>query len=325
MTYQNFLYSIQLLADSGIFEQTSVFCFVYDEIEPRSLEAINYIRDYHYHLDVLIIFIYPESTLVDDDVQKQFGEVADDIIIINVNHRVQEFMSKLRSVDSGIWGHNLVLDISCLKIPELFVLIKFLKIHSGLSLLSIIYSIPSEYYFSDEPFTSFKFSGGDLSVLELPGYTGESDINYLDDLIIFIGFEGSLSLKVVEDRDYGNLTLVNSMPAFYQKYKDIVAINNHAVMSKKNCNMIYAPADNPYVTYNILDDFVKKNGTNKNIGVAPLSTKLSALGVCLFALEHNSVKIIYPIANQYLPSSKKDVYQSYVFSTRCFQRDTLLK
>ena len=40
-------------------------------------------------------------------------------------------------------------------------------------------------------------------------------------MIVFLGFEGVLASKVIEDIQYKELLLVNNLPSFFPKYKDI--------------------------------------------------------------------------------------------------------
>ncbi len=61
-----------------------------------------------------------------------------------------------------------------------------------------------------------------------------------------------------------------------------------------------APADNPFEVYNFLE---KKYADEPSICISPLATKPVALGVCMFALNYEKVRIVYPIS---------DVYSSHV-------------
>ena len=98
-----------------------------------------------------------------------------------------------------------------------------------------------------------------------------------------------------------HLTFVNSLPSLSQKYKDISILNNRSsIKGKKYDSILYAPADNPFEVYNFLE---KKYADEPSICISPLATKPVALGVCMFALNYEKVRIVYPIS---------DVYSSHV-------------
>ena len=96
-------------------------------------------------------------------------------------------------------------------------------------------------------------------------------------MIIFLGFEGVLASKVTEDIQYEELLLVNNLPSFFPKYKDICVINNYDLLSTHRSKLLYVPANNPFETFNFLDSVFDGKSS---LCVAPLSTKPVALGVC---------------------------------------------
>ena len=145
---------------------------------------------------------------------------------------------------------------------------------------------------------------------EILGYSGIGKISQDNDLFIFMGFEGSLSLKVVEEITFKNLYLINTIPSYYQKYKDISIINNYNIINTYKNIILHTPADNPFEVYNLLDS---KIDDNTIACIAPLSTKPISLGICLYALEHNNVRVVYPVSDIYNDNKSNDVYISYVY------------
>ena len=71
------------------------------------------------------------------------------------------------------------------------------------------------------------------------------------------------------------------------------------------------PANNPFETYNFLDKQIRNNET---VCIAPLSTKPVALGVCLYALHHESVRIVYPMAESYMSHRANSVHKTYIYT-----------
>lgn len=126
-----------------------------------------------------------------------------------------------------------------------------------------------------------------------------------------MGFEGILSAKVNEDVRYSRLKLVNNLPSFYEKYKDICVINNYDLLTSGHEKVSYVPANNPFETYNFLSEQLSDGET---ACIAPLSAKPVALGVCMYALDHESVRVVYPIADAYTPHRANKTHSIYVYS-----------
>ena len=156
---------------------------------------------------------------------------------------------------------------------------------------------------------------------EIAGYSGTGDMSQDTDLYIFMGFEGTLSLKVVEDTAFKNLYLINTIPSYYQKYKDISVINNYSVLQIKKNSILHTPADNPFEVYNLLDSRISND---KMVCIAPLSTKPTSLGICLYALEHENVRIVYPDSSDYNHIKSHDVYISHVYEINLYNVESLL-
>lgn len=230
--------------------------------------------------------------------------------ILEVPREQIQFVQSLNKIESLTNANSITIDISCLRIPHFFLLMKYLKMIYPNKKVNIINTIPYDYIFGGEPFISYKSYLGDLELCEIIGFGGVTDFTQEGDLFIFLGFEGALSLKVVEETVYKNLFLVNTMPSYYQKYKDISVINNYNLLTSKNNRILYAPAGNPFEVYNILDREIKDN---QPVCIAPLCTKPIALGICMYALEHSNVRIVYPVSDTYNDIKSRDVHLSYVY------------
>ena len=149
---------------------------------------------------------------------------------------------------------------------------------------------------------------------EILGYSGEetTDLYASIELYLFMGFESAMSLKVIENCNYNKLFLVNNLPAFYPKYKDISILNNYMIMDYQH-TALYVPANNPFEVYNTLMNSVSKN---KPISIAPLSNKPTSLGICLYALDNPNVKIVYPMSKSF-----KSLKSFGKFDTFCYSID----
>ena len=210
--------------------------------------------------------------------------------------------------------------ISCIHTPEMFVLLKYFKTANPKKKLDIAYSTPFEYDFPEEPFTSYCSYYGNLKTTDLLGFGGISDGLAHSRMIIFLGFEGVLASKVTEDIQYEELLLVNNLPSFFPKYKDICVINNYDLLSTHRSKLLYVPANNPFEIFNFLDSVFDGKSS---LCVAPLSTKPVALGVCLYAMSHKTLRIVYPTSEHYNDHRTNKVLNTIfiVFRYNQYKRD----
>lgn len=241
--------------------------------------------------------------------QKLFPEA--EITSLDAKGDQVKFLQHLREWDALFDSNNILIDITSIRIPEMFMLFKFFRLTGRDQELSVSYAIPVEYEFQEEPFTSYHSYYGNLKTMDLLGYGGMSDDMSHSQLVIFMGFEGILSAKVNEDIRYSKLKLVNNLPSFYEKYKDICVINNYDLLTSGHEKVSYVPANNPFETYNFLSEQLIDNET---ACIAPLSAKPVALGVCMYALDHENVRIVYPIADAYTPHRANNTHSVYVYN-----------
>ena len=234
-----------------------------------------------------------------------------EIISIPVGNDSISFLAHLQRNKRLFRNKKVLIDITSIRIPEMFTLLKYIKIASEDIHLSIAYSTPFDYEFEAEPFTSYHSYYGNLNTIDLMGFGGISDDMSHSQMIIFLGFEGVLSEKVNEDVVYNKLTLVNNIPSFYEKYKDISVINNYNLLTSRHEKMAFVPANNPFETYNYLTEQLLDN---EPACVAPLSTKPVALGVCLYALTHDSLRVVYPMAEEYNIHRAYSVHNTYIYT-----------
>lgn len=236
-----------------------------------------------------------------------------DVTTIDVSGDAVSFLSNLQGNEDIIKRQKIIMDITSIRIPEMFALLKYIKLLNEQVCLRIAYSTPIEYEFEAEPFTSYHSYFGNLKTIDLVGFGGISEDMSHSQMIIFLGFEGVLSAKVSEDVRYDKLIVVNNLPSFFEKYKDISVINNFDLLTRRHDKMKYVPANNPFETFNFLTDQIIDG---EPACVAPLSTKPVALGVCLYALAHDSLRVVYPTADEYKHHRANSVHNTYLYSIR---------
>lgn len=286
-------------------DRTSPITFVFAAShESRSKKGLEYLYNNRFPIEQAVLLNY-EAIEMDESLKSKLLNV--DVTQIEVKSNPIEFINDLKTINLSLWNNKVILDISCFRVPEMFSIMKYFKLGVHLSQLHAIYSIPYDYHFPKEPFTSYRSFIGDLTMYELLGFSGQNDdLPENSDLFLFIGFEGALALKVAEDTVYKELNLINNLPSFYPKYKDISVINNYHLMQSPN-HLYYTPADNPFETYNLLNEII---GHNISACISPLSTKPVALGVCLYALDNEKIRVVYPVSQKYNSTNTLETYRT---------------
>lgn len=192
------------------------------------------------------------------------------------------------------------IDISCLTKPYLYFLIKLLKERFKITSLNVFYTEPQSYLFTKGLFNTFHTSSGPLEILEIPGYSGQEERDSKRKLVILLGFDGDLSKEINEDVSPSETIVVNGFPSYTPKFKDISLIANEKLVSDHNIQVEYSKANNPFEVYNLLQSIKEKYQDELAfINVAPLGTKPMALGACLFALHNPTVRVVYPLPENY--------------------------
>lgn len=211
---------------------------------------------------------------------------------------------------------NIGIDISCFTKPYFYFLIKLLRERFGLSKVTAYYTEPKSYNFPKGIFTAFHTSVGPLSIIEIPGYSGQEPRDAVRKLIILLGFDGDLSREINEDVSPGETIVVNGFPSYSPKFKDISLIANEKLVSDENIRVEYARANHPFEVYNLLEA-IKSDAVSKKeetfINIAPLGTKPMALGACLFALHNPEVRVVYPLPEKYEDKYSDACWSSWMY------------
>ena len=297
----NMLYKKMLMED---FDSADKYTLIYaPNKDKRSFASIYKLKE-KIKIDKILEIRYTNSSFPENIINDYSS------ILVSINSEDNKGMlENLKKVNNSIWENKILIDISGIKTPDLFTLLKYIKLTQKIENIETVYSMPYDYMFNKEPFTSYKSYDGELELCEPIGFSGNSYRDEGSNLIIFMGFEGSLSLKISEECNYKDLILVNNLPSFYSKYKDISVLSNYEIITSDQ-QILYTPADNPFETVNLLSRTVKYN---EPVCISPLSTKPVSLGVCMFALNNNNVRILYPISDKYKSTKTIDAYRTYIY------------
>jgi len=299
----NCLYFSEVASNMTCDYEVFVLSSGYDD---RSLAMAKILSTKSAQIKEILILQYEDSD--SSEITALFPSAHVSSMSITLNQ--MDFLKKLRSMQTFLESYKILIDISCIHTPEMFTLLKYFELTNPKPSIDVAYSIPFDYEFQNEPFTSYHSYYGDLRTNDLLGYGGCLDGSAHSKMVIFLGFEGALSSKVAEDIQYDDLLLVNNLPSFFPKYRDISIINNFDLLTAQHGKYLYVPANNPFEAYNFLCRTLQKD---EHACVAPLSTKPAALGVCMFALAHKNLRVVYPMSDQYNHHRTNRVLQTFIY------------
>jgi hypothetical protein len=211
-------------------------------------------------------------------------------------------------------GVKIGLDISCFTKPFFFGLLKLFQRRCGVRSVRVFYTEPRSYVFRGGLYDAFHASSGPTTIIELPSFVGRATRDGERVLVVQLGFEGDLAHEINEDVAPNRTILVNGFPGLFPKFKDISLVNNEKLVGAESNKRRYSRANNPFDSYNVLDDILTRSQQNAFINIAPLGTKPMALGACLFALHNPRVRIIYPKPEAYALEVTRECNKSWSYT-----------
>lgn len=197
---------------------------------------------------------------------------------------------------------NFILDSTSLGFAEILILLHFLSDKEDL-LIKIFYVEPNEYKLKSKKNVfkhEFDLSEGFNSFRKIPPYSLliDSSSSEKAKLITLLGFENERLSRILEDDDgarYDDFNHIIALPAFNPGWENI-SLQRHSQELKGFKDLEFAPANNPYETYKVLEN-IQKNSNNKSLVIAPIGTKPHSIGAIIFLinskLNNKKVGLIY--------------------------------
>lgn len=232
------------------------------------------------------------------------------------SYKEDECFIKLFSLYEIKPDSKICIDITGFIRPHLMFFIKYLYI-SGIKKIDFLYSEPLHYQNAEE--TTFSGFVDRVDIIEGCG----SDINLPntdnDILIISSGYDDNLIARVSSNRSkikkrYYILGFPSLQPDMYQ---ESILKMHQAKDSIGQREDRYAPAFDPFVTAQVINDIVQENPNHSNIYLSPLSTKPQALGIALYYLwnfESKPISILFPYSNTYHPKTATGIKKTWKYT-----------
>ena len=214
----------------------------------------------------------------------------------------------------GGHGGRIGVDMTLFTRPLLFWLLKCLGLALDGPAICVYYTEPESYRYAEGTFDTYQGTMGPLEVREVAGFPGRPRSSGADNLTVLLGFDGQLATAISEDVAPRETIVVNGFPGYFQKYKDVSLVNNERLVSGAR-KLLYASADNPFETYNVLEG-IRSGAPDAVMTLAPLGTKPMALGGCLFAIDNDDVRVVYARPREYVSRTSWSSWQSWRYDVR---------
>jgi hypothetical protein len=266
-----------------------------------------------------VYLIFPEYNLKIEDINCETFEHT----IVDKNIKEAEYINAMcDKYISSQSTEKICIDATGFNKPYLVYLLFWFK-EKGIKNIDLIYTEPQRYLKSDKTnFSDNIIESRDIvSPYESYPKAGENDL-----FIINIGYDSKLVNKVINNvtaKEKKPLIGFPSLQSIMYQENILNLIKSKTELGiKENDELLYAPANNPFITAHVISEYVKKyiktnKGLVKNIHLAPLATKAQTIGMALFYIFENSIyeeydisiHIHYPFTNSYSASSSEGLFR----------------
>jgi hypothetical protein len=237
-------------------------------------------------------------------------------IFTNDSFKEDDFFIDYFSKNALDFSSRICIDITGFIRPHLIYFIKYLYL-MGVKKMDFLYTEPHYYKNAEE--TTFSGFIDDVKLIEgcsseLVNPKTEEDI-----LIITAGYDDKLIAKVSQSKSkIKNKYYILGFPSLQpDMYQESILKLYYAKESIGNINKKFAPAFDPFVTAQTIQDIINENPNSSNIYLSPLSTKPQTLGIALYYLWNftkKPINIIFPYSKHYLPKTAIGIKKTWKYT-----------
>jgi len=219
---------------------------------------------------------------------------------------------------------NVAIDITGMLRPYIVFLVRLLK-EKNINKVDFIYSEPQHYKKQEET----EFSLDYINIREIKGCLGSPNPETNNDyLILGAGYDYHRITRIAKEKKEAKKVQVLGFPSlqadmFQQnilksyKAEEDASTGEFDLDSK---NFILAPANDPFITAQLISDFVKEvegRSPITNLYICPLATKAQTLGMALFytveCLDKHS-SIIFPFCKKYSRETSEGIARVWIYT-----------
>lgn len=265
--------------------------------------------------------IHPEYDIPIEDIPKE-----SEVLQYGVSDEANFCTQLLDYLPNDLTQFRLAIDITGFMRPHMMCLVGLLE-QKGVGQLDLFYSEPVTYTRRE----ATEFSKGEItSVRQVNGLEGYGNHRSHNDLMVIgAGYDHRLVSEVAQHKDAARKVVMFGFPPLradmYQQNILRASRSWNALGNPPRRWRFFAPANDPFVTAEVLRDIVALNGGESitNLYLSPLATKAQALGFVLFYVterrESNS-SIIFPFSGRYEKETGAGLSRTwrYVLDFRAF-------
>ncbi|WP_281227589.1 hypothetical protein [Flavobacterium aquiphilum] len=218
------------------------------------------------------------------------------------------------------------IDITGFIRPHLVFLMRLLE-KEGIENIEFIYSEPSNYVKKENTLFSEDFT----EIRGIIGCLGSHDPDTSNDiLIIGSGYDYKMISRIAKAKPEAKKAQILGFPSLkadmfqenvlkvYESEED-VSSGDFALDDE---NIILAPANDPFVTAEMISEYIKKEEKKKpitNIYLCPLSTKAQTLGIALFYVCEclpKAASILFPFSKKYSRETTEGISNILIYEVQ---------
>nr|WP_315141940.1 hypothetical protein [uncultured Flavobacterium sp.] len=218
------------------------------------------------------------------------------------------------------------IDITGFIRPHLVFLIRLLE-REGVENIEFIYSEPSNYVKKENTVFSDDF----IEIRGVKGCLNSHDSDTTNDiLIIGSGYDHQMISRIAKAKPEAKKVQILGFPSLkadmfqenvlkvYQSEEDV----SSGDFSIDDESIILAPANDPFVTAEMISNYIKKEEKKKpftNIYLCPLSTKAQTLGIALFYVFECLAKpasILFPFSKKYSRETTEGISNILIYEVQ---------
>lgn len=287
--------------------------------EPRCIGVTERLSStYRAQFSIMFWYKEPDRTTL----RKKFAEamrqklekVSPNLVIIESPRNqpingIKELREKSSEIGLSLSNKRITIDISTFTKQYTLVLLKLLDgLESG-NQIRVLYTEPIEY----GPRRGGRLTEGLRQIVSVPFFGGHYSFQRKKLLVLFLGYEGERALAIWEDYAPDKTIAFIGKPGYRKGWERISEELNHRLLEMPIVEKRVAPTLDPTEVFKNLEQIYETH-RSWNIYVAPLGSKLQALGIYLFAKRHPDVQIVYAIPLEYI----EEDYSEGIGPTRSF-------
>lgn len=267
--------------------------------------------------------IFPEYHFTDIEIQGLQGNVFNYSNWLDRDE--DEIIFDYYEKNKSLFGNNkIAIDITGMLRPYIVYITRFLKT-IGIKKVDFIYSEPMTYEKKEET----EFSADFFEVRDIKGFSGSHNPETFNDLLIYgAGYDYHKIKMIVKEKKQTKKIQVLGFPplqadmfqqSILRSYKAEEDASSGEFDLDSN-NVILAPANDPFITAELISKYVKKINSAKNITnlyICPISTKAQTLGMALYyTMEcvNQPASLIFPFSKTYSRKTSDGISKFWIYT-----------